>query len=367
MLDAIFGGLSSSRLFQAVREERGLAYSVYSFSGQYADTGQIGLYVGTRPDKVGEAMRVVGDELARLREARRRRRSSSGRSRTSRPAWCSPRSRRGARMNRLGAVLLFGLPLLEVDELVERFDAVTLDDLRELTAELWAPERLSAAGIGPDEDAFRAARSQRLAASRGERRREQMIRVAVAGAAGRMGAAVCAAVKGAEDLALTGRADPALGVAVPAVLGEADVLVDFTRPDTALENARLRSRPASTSSSARTGFDAASCGTPRRGTARSFVAPNFAIGAVLMMRFAAEASRLHGQAPRSSSSTTPAKLDAPSGTAKRTAELMDGDVPIHSVRLPGIVADQEVILGDRPDADPPPRDRRTARASCPAC
>ena len=68
MLDAIFGGLSSSRLFQAVREERGLAYSVYSFAGQYADTGQVGLYVGTRPDNLVEAMKVVGDELDRLRE-----------------------------------------------------------------------------------------------------------------------------------------------------------------------------------------------------------------------------------------------------------------------------------------------------------
>ena len=64
-----------------------------------------------------------------------------------------------------------------------------------------------------------------------------------------------------------------------------------------------------------------------------------------MMRFAAEAAR-HMQAPRSSSYHHPAKLDAPSGTATRTAELMEGDVPIHSVRLPGIVADQEVILGD---------------------
>ena len=68
VLDAIFGGLSSSRLFQAVREERGLAYSVYSFAGQYADTGQVGLYVGTRQDNLVEAMEVVGDELERVRE-----------------------------------------------------------------------------------------------------------------------------------------------------------------------------------------------------------------------------------------------------------------------------------------------------------
>ena len=76
-----------------------------------------------------------------------------------------------------------------------------------------------------------------------------------------------------------------------------------------------------------------------------FVAPNFAIGAVLMMRFAAEASR-HMAGAEIIEYHHPAKLDAPSGTAARTAALMEGDVPIHSVRLPGLVADQEVILGD---------------------
>jgi 4-hydroxy-tetrahydrodipicolinate reductase len=74
------------------------------------------------------------------------------------------------------------------------------------------------------------------------------------------------------------------------------------------------------------------------------VAPNFAIGAVLMMRFATEASR-HMDGAEIIEYHHPAKLDAPSGTAARTAELMGGDVPIHSVRLPGIVADQDVILG----------------------
>jgi predicted Zn-dependent peptidase len=157
VLDAIFGGLSSSRLFQAVREERGLAYSVYSFAGQYADTGQIGLYVGTRPDKVGEAMQVVGDELARLREQPATEDELVRARENVKARVVLSLESSGARMNRLGASLLFGLPLLETDEVMERFDAVTLDDLRELTDELWAPERLSAAGIGPDEQAFRAA------------------------------------------------------------------------------------------------------------------------------------------------------------------------------------------------------------------
>jgi predicted Zn-dependent peptidase len=154
VLDAIFGGLSSSRLFQAVREERGLAYSVYSFAGQYADTGQVGLYVGTRPDKVGEALEVVRDELDRLRENPATEDELERARENVKARVVLALESTGARMNRLGASLMFGLPLLETDEVMARFDAVTLDDLRELTDELWAPERLSAAGIGPDEQAF---------------------------------------------------------------------------------------------------------------------------------------------------------------------------------------------------------------------
>jgi predicted Zn-dependent peptidase len=157
VLDAIFGGLSSSRLFQAVREERGLAYSVYSFSGQYVDTGQIGLYVGTRPDNLGEAMRVVAAEMARLREEPATEDELARARENVKARVVLAQESTGSRMNRLGGALLFGLPLLDIDELMARFDAVTMDDLRGLTAELWAPERLSAAGIGPDDDAFRDA------------------------------------------------------------------------------------------------------------------------------------------------------------------------------------------------------------------
>ncbi len=157
VLDAIFGGLSSSRLFQAVREERGLAYSVYSFAGQYADTGQIGLYVGTRPDKVEDAMSVVGEELARLREQPATEEELVRARENVKARVVLALESTGARMNRLGASLMFGLPLLETDDVIARFEAVTLDDLRELTDELWRPERLSAAGIGPDEQLFRSA------------------------------------------------------------------------------------------------------------------------------------------------------------------------------------------------------------------
>jgi 4-hydroxy-tetrahydrodipicolinate reductase len=172
-----------------------------------------------------------------------------------------------------------------------------------------------------------------------------VIRVAVAGAAGRMGQAVCAAVEGADDLALTGRADPALGVALEDVLGDADVVVDFTQPDSALENARTCLEAGVHVVIGTTGFDLDGLRSAAAGaSANAFVAPNFAIGAVLMMRFAAEASR-HLDGAEIIEYHHPAKLDAPSGTAKRTAELMEGEVPIHSVRLPGIVADQDVILG----------------------
>jgi 4-hydroxy-tetrahydrodipicolinate reductase len=171
-----------------------------------------------------------------------------------------------------------------------------------------------------------------------------VIRVAVAGAAGRMGATVCDAVTGAADMELTGRADPELGVSVEDVLGDADVLVDFTRPDTALENIRLAVGAGVHAVVGTTGFHVAEIAA-LPGDGKVLVAPNFAIGAVLMMRFATEASRIMAKAEIIELHHD-RKLDAPSGTAARTAELMEGDVPIHSVRLPGLVAHQEVILGD---------------------
>jgi predicted Zn-dependent peptidase len=157
VLDNILGGTSSSRLFQEVREKRGLAYSVYSFQSLYAGSGQIGLYLGTRPDNVGRAMRVVADELERFRaepatddELERSKENVKGRVLLALESTT-------ARMNRLGSSVLGGIPLLSVDEVEARIDAVTLEDLQALAGELLAPERLSAAGIGADESAFRAA------------------------------------------------------------------------------------------------------------------------------------------------------------------------------------------------------------------
>ncbi|MDX6677878.1 MAG: 4-hydroxy-tetrahydrodipicolinate reductase [Solirubrobacteraceae bacterium] len=173
-----------------------------------------------------------------------------------------------------------------------------------------------------------------------------MIRVAVAGAAGRMGQAVVAAVEGAGDMQLTGTADPALGTTLADVLGDAEVVVDFTRPDTALGNALACLEAGVHVVIGTTGFDVdALRDVGPHPPANVFIAPNFAISAVLMMRFAVEASK-HMAKAEIVELHHDGKIDAPSGTAKRTAQLMDGDVPIHSVRLPGFVAHQEVILGD---------------------
>jgi 4-hydroxy-tetrahydrodipicolinate reductase len=173
-----------------------------------------------------------------------------------------------------------------------------------------------------------------------------MIRVAVAGAAGRMGQTVCAAVEGAEGMEVTGRADPQLDTTVADVVSGADVLVDFTQPDSALGNAQTALDAGVHVVIGTSGFDLDGLReAAREASANAFYAPNFAIGAVLMMRFAAEASR-HMERAEIVELHHPAKLDAPSGTAARTAEMMEGDVPIHSIRLPGLVADQEVILGD---------------------
>jgi 4-hydroxy-tetrahydrodipicolinate reductase len=170
-----------------------------------------------------------------------------------------------------------------------------------------------------------------------------VIKVAVAGAAGRMGRTVCSAVERADDMTLTGRADPALDTAVADVLGDADVLVDFTQPDQALGNAREAVAAGVHVVIGTSGFDVAAL--DELSGANVLFCPNFAIGAVLMMQFAAEASK-HMARAEIIELHHDGKLDAPSGTAARTAGLMQGDVPIHSVRLPGLVAHQEVILGD---------------------
>jgi 4-hydroxy-tetrahydrodipicolinate reductase len=178
------------------------------------------------------------------------------------------------------------------------------------------------------------------------------IPVVVSGAAGRMGETACGAVEAADDLELVGRADPALDTKLTEVLEGAAVMVDFTTPDAAPANALDAIEAGVHAVVGSTGFDLEELRSRVEGAggeAKCFVAPNFAIGAVLMMEAAkliaphmpeAEIVELHHEQ----------KVDAPSGTAKRTAELIreaGGEVhePIHSVRLPGLVAHQEVIFG----------------------
>ncbi len=154
VLEGVLGGTSSSRLFQEVRERRGLAYSVFSYSNLHAHTGEIGIYVGTRPENLGEALSVVAAELERCvidpaseEELARSRENLKGRV-------VLALESTGARMSRLGAALLNEMPVLSVGEMIERIDAVGIEQVRELAAELYSPAGLSITGIGPSRERF---------------------------------------------------------------------------------------------------------------------------------------------------------------------------------------------------------------------
>jgi predicted Zn-dependent peptidase len=157
VLDAIFGGSTSSRLFREVREKRGLAYAVGSYTEQYADSGMVAMYLGTRGDNVAEACEIIGRELGALRdqgvtaaELERAKEHVKGRMVLSLESTA-------ARMTRIARSILFDVPLLSLDEMLERTEKVTAADLEALTDELYDPERLSAACIGAEEERFREA------------------------------------------------------------------------------------------------------------------------------------------------------------------------------------------------------------------
>lgn len=157
LLDAILGGSASSRLFQEIREKRGMAYSVYTYGSQYAETGQIGIYVGTREDNLRECLDVTAAELAdiaggslRPRELDRAKENLEGRLLLSLESTSN-------RMTRLGRALVTDMELVSVEETIRRIRAVTEADVAAAARELFAPEGLSAAGIGPRESRFRAA------------------------------------------------------------------------------------------------------------------------------------------------------------------------------------------------------------------
>jgi predicted Zn-dependent peptidase len=154
LMDAIVGGSASSRLFQEIREKRGMAYSVYSYSSQYADAGQIGVYVGTREDNLAECLEITVAELSdiaggnvRADELARAKENLKGRILLSLEST-------SARMTRLGKSIITETPLLSPETIVRRLEAVTAGEVAELANALLAPQRLSVAGIGPDEGRF---------------------------------------------------------------------------------------------------------------------------------------------------------------------------------------------------------------------
>ena len=157
LLDAILGGSASSRLFQEIRERRGMAYSVYTFGSQYAETGQVGIYVGTREDNLDECLRVIAAELEdvaagglRPGELDRAKENLEGRLLLSLESTSN-------RMSRVGRALVTDTELVSVEETLRRLRAVTADEVAQAARSLFAPARFSAAGIGPRESRFRKA------------------------------------------------------------------------------------------------------------------------------------------------------------------------------------------------------------------
>jgi predicted Zn-dependent peptidase len=157
LLDGILGGSASSRLFQEIREKRGMAYAVYSFASQYTDTGQVGIYIGTREDNVSTCLEIASEQIGEIAAGRvrpdelaRAKENLKGRILLSMESTAN-------RMSRLGKSLITDTELLSIERIVAEIDAVEIDALAELAGVLLAPEKLSAAGIGPDEERFLAA------------------------------------------------------------------------------------------------------------------------------------------------------------------------------------------------------------------
>jgi len=157
LLDSMLGGSASSRLFQEIREKRGMAYSVYSFASQYTDTGLVGVYVGTREENLPACIEICVEQIGEIAagklrdgELARAKESLKGRIMLSMESTSN-------RMTRLGKSLISDTELLTFDRIFAEIDAVTAEELAELAGVLLAPERLSASGVGPDEERFRRA------------------------------------------------------------------------------------------------------------------------------------------------------------------------------------------------------------------
>ena len=332
VLDAILGGSASSRLFQEIREKRGMAYSVYSYASQYSDAGQIGLYVGTREENLADLSRDRGRRAGGRRVRKRARRGAracqgepqgppaalarvdvepddaarqvadhghaSARGRGDRPPNRSGDSgrRRGTRRRAALGRIAFPQP-----------------------------------GSGRTRAVSRRGRAREPAAALGSR-----VKIALFGAGGKVGSVLRDALEAAGHEVVDGKLAGPEGC---------DAAVDFTRPDAVGANVERCLAAGVPVVIGTTGFDneavdaaANEAGVP------CFHAPNFSQGAVLMMRFAEEAAKVFPRAEIVELHNE-AKRDAPSGTAKATAARMGTAPEIHSVRLPGLVAHQEVIFG----------------------
>ena len=157
ILDAILGGSASSRLFQEIREKRGMAYSVYSFGSQYTDSGQVGIYVGTRAENLEACLEIAVEQIAEVTSGRFRECEIERAKENLKGRIVLSMESTSNRMSRLGKALITDTELLSLDRIVAEIDAVQPGAVAELAGVLLAPERLSAAGIGPEEDRFRQA------------------------------------------------------------------------------------------------------------------------------------------------------------------------------------------------------------------
>jgi predicted Zn-dependent peptidase len=157
LLDGILGGSASSRLFQEIREKRGMAYAVYSFASQYTDTGQVGIYIGTREDNLSVCLEIASEQIGEIAAGRVRPEELSRAKENLKGRIMLSMESTANRMSRLGKSLITDTELLSIERIVAEIDAVEVDALAELAGVLLAPEKLSAAGIGPDEGRFLAA------------------------------------------------------------------------------------------------------------------------------------------------------------------------------------------------------------------
>ena len=298
VLNSALGGGMSSRLFQEVREKRGLAYSVYSYHAQYSDAGLFGVYAGCLPKKVDDVLDLCRAEIQRVCHRGITAEELDRGKGQLRGSLVLGMEDTGSRMNRIGKSELVYGEMLSLDEILRRIDDVTLDDVREVASDVLdvAP---TLAVIGPFD------RQPRLL---GGRCVVSSLKVAVVGAAGRMGQQTCAAVDEADDLELVARIDRGDTID-DAAAAQADVVVDFTVPDAALANVEAALSLGLHVVVGTSGFDAARLAQVETLTDRSpglgvVIAPNFAIGAVLLMRSHARPPPTSRRS-RSSRPTTP--------------------------------------------------------------